>query len=204
MTKPNDRFDAARVVVETLKDFDAKEQELVFRWAAESLGLSLPTLSPGSNIPTATTVRPPVTTAPPVNVQSSGAQDIKSFIETKKPRSDIQFATAVAYWYQFVAPEAEKKKAINEEDLLEACRKADRERPKKPYFTLNNAFNAGLLDRPRKGEFSVNAVGENLVAMTLPGDGSANTKAVKKDRKKSPKGRKQIAKGPAAKRRSKA
>jgi len=202
MSKPNDRFEAARIVVETLKDFDSKEREMVFRWAAESLGLTLPSganPSPTSTAPTPTQTVPPQTTSV-VTLQSTAAQDIKSFIVAKNPHSDVQFATAVAYWYQFIAPESEKRKSITENELLEACRKVDRERPDRPYLTLNNAFHAGLLDRPKKGEFSVNAVGENLVAMTLPSDGSPKSKAAKKSNKKS----KRPAKKAGAKRRSKA
>jgi hypothetical protein len=202
MTKPNDKFDATRLIVETLKDLDAKEQEMVFRWAAESLGLNLQPNPPGSGAP-APTPQAGAARATPAKTTASGVQDIKSFIAAKNPRSDMQFATAVAYWHQFVAPEAERKKSINEEDLLEACRKADRERPKKPYFTLNNAFNAGLLDRPQKGEFSVNSVGENLVAMTLPDDGSVKAKAAKKGKKRVKNG-KRPTKNPSTKTRSKA
>jgi len=37
---------------------------------------------------------------------------------------------------------------------------------------LNNAVALGYLDRAGRGEFKLNAVGENLVAMTLPGSGA--------------------------------
>src|SRR5205823_4680019 len=93
-----------------------------------------------------------------------------------KPRSDVQFAATVAYYYRFLAPEPERKAVISEGDLLDACRKVGRERPTQPYMTLANAFNAGLLDRPEKGVFSINAVGENLVAMTLPTDSATQLK----------------------------
>lgn len=49
-----------------------------------------------------------------------------------------------------------------------------------PYQTLSNAHNLGLLDRgSEKGMFTINTVGENLVAMTLP-DGSSGAKPGKK------------------------
>jgi hypothetical protein len=35
----------------------------------------------------------------------------------------------------------------------------------------NNALNQGYFDRAERGEFKLNAVGENLVAMALPGTG---------------------------------
>ncbi len=49
-----------------------------------------------------------------------------------------------------------------------------------PGKTLNNARQQGLLDRTERGYFSVNAVGENLVAMTLPGDSNSGGKRAKK------------------------
>jgi hypothetical protein len=48
--------------------------------------------------------------------------------------------------------------------------------PPHPEMTLNNAYMAGLLDRPEKGQYTINSVGENLVTMTLPGDGSTTDK----------------------------
>ena len=36
-------------------------------------------------------------------------------------------------------------------------------------MTLNNAKNQGYLDSAERGAFQINSVGENLVAMTLPG-----------------------------------
>lgn len=109
--------------------------------------------------------------------------DIKTFIAAKKPGRDIQFAAAVAYYYRFEAPAAERKEVINKDDLQEATRKAGRERFGNPQQTLNNAHTLGLLDRgSEKGTFTINSVGENLVAMTLPGDGTPNSKPQRKKR----------------------
>jgi hypothetical protein len=175
MTKPADKFEATRTVVETIKEFDPKEQEMIFRWAAETLGLPQPfSVATRGPVNTASTIAatPPQPSIVPA-AASGSAQDIQSFVASKRPRSDVQFAATVAYYYRFVAPEPEKKASITEKDLLDACRKVTRQRPKHPYMTLNNAFHAGLLDRPDKGSFSINAVGENLVAMTLPGENPA-------------------------------
>ena len=189
MTKPADKFEATRTVVETVKEFDAKDQEMIFRWAAETLGLPVPFQSavrPPAESPPLRLGSPPPTSTTGV---SGAGTDIQSFVNAKNPRSDTQFAATVAYYYQFIAPQAERKKSITEEDLLDACRKVGRERPKQPYMTLNNAFHAGLLDRPAKGAFSINSVGENLVAMTLPGDvnsGGGTKKTGKKASRKTP------------------
>ncbi|WP_425905918.1 hypothetical protein [Nitrobacter sp. TKz-YC02] len=39
-------------------------------------------------------------------------------------------------------------------------------------MTLTNAKNAGYLDSAGSGKFKLSSVGENLVAITLPGDGA--------------------------------
>jgi len=155
---------------------------MIFRWAAETLGLPEPFHGPSSTPVRSFSAAPD----PASDAVSTGgpAPDIQSFVKAKNPRSDVQFAATVAYYYQFVAPESERKTSISEGDLVDACRKAGRERPQKPYFTLNNAFHAGLLDRPDKGSFSLNAVGENLVALTLPGTRKGEEASAANGRKK--------------------
>lgn len=93
----------------------------------------------------------------------------------KQPKNDTQFAAVVAYYYQFEA--TERKDAISKEDLLAACRLVGRDRPPAPEQTLRNAMNAGLLDSADRGTFAINSVGENLVAVTLPGDGTVGSSA---------------------------
>lgn len=100
---------------------------------------------------------------------SAAPTDIKQFTASKAPKSDQQFAAVVAYFYRFVASEAERKDAITAEDLKDAARKVGRKRPHR--VTLNNAKNAGYLDAAERGNFKINTVGENLVAVTLPGNG---------------------------------
>ncbi len=87
-------------------------------------------------------------------------------------RISVRAAAVVAYYHRFEA--SEKKDSITQADLLEACRMANYTRPPAPGQTLRNAVNAGLLDRADRGSFAVNSVGENLVAVTLPGDGTAS------------------------------
>jgi len=58
-------------------------------------------------------------------------------------------------------------------------------------MTLNNAHNTGYLDRgSARGFFKLNTVGENLVAMTLPGGEDGGTAKTKKQRKPKKAGRK--------------
>jgi hypothetical protein len=177
-----DDLEAVRIVVETLKDFQPDDQQRIFRWAAEKLGMSLPTAS-GFAPPPSSPGAPPV--PPPTLPVPGGIVDIKTFMADKKPRNDVQYAAAVAYYYRFEAPPAERKEVIDKDDLQEATRKSGRDRFGNPLQTLNNAHTLGLLDRgAEKGTFVLNSVGENLVAMTLPDGGTAKKPAKKKAVKK--------------------
>jgi hypothetical protein len=167
-TKPDD-LEAVRTIVTTLAPFDAKEQERILRWVREKIGLA-------AEVPPAVAAYAPL----PVADQRSttGGQltalTIRDFVAQKSPRSDNQFAATVAYYYRFEAPQAQRKEFITADDLQEACRQAGRDRLPKPLSTLNNAHSVGLLDRGERGQFTINAVGENLVAMTLPAGASSS------------------------------
>jgi hypothetical protein len=165
MTKPQDDFDAVRIVVETVQSFDAPSQERIFRWAREKLGLGVPALPPGAQGGSASGADSGQSSQ---SGAGSTAKDIKSFIAAKSPKSDNQFAAVVAYYYKFEAPTGEQKAAIVANDLQDATRKAGRDRLRRPIDTLHSAHKMGLLDKAGRGEFTLNTVGENLVAMTLP------------------------------------
>jgi hypothetical protein len=176
-----DDLDAVRTIVETLKDFKPEEQQRILRWAVEKAGLPssiAPTSSTGLCAPASPAgSKVPISHAPATVPSTNGAVDIKSFIDQKKPRSDVQFAATVAFYFRFEAPPAERKESINSKDMLDACRKVQRARLKDPYQTLLNAHNLGLLDKgTEKATFVINTVGENLVAMSLPGDGKTAPK----------------------------
>jgi len=97
----------------------------------------------------------------------------------------VQFATTVAYYYRFEAPAASRRETIDGDTLQEGARLAGRNRLAKPRNTLNNAKSLGYLDSNAPGEFSINSVGENLVAMTLPGtpEGGGKTNKTKRARR---------------------
>jgi len=86
-----------------------------------------------------------------------------------QPSNDVQFATAVAYYYAFEAPEGSRQPEIDSNTLKEATRLTSRTRLQSPINTLHNAVKRGYLDKgTNKGLFTINTVGENLVAMSLP------------------------------------
>jgi hypothetical protein len=116
---------------------------------------------------------------------SSESMDIRSFIQSKDPKNDVQLAAAIAYFYAFEAPAAQRKDSINSTDLTEAIRLTNKKRPPRPSQVLNNAKMLGLLDSAgERGHFKINSVGENLVAMVLPGNGTKSSASKGKKIKK--------------------
>jgi hypothetical protein len=170
--KKRDNLEAARTVRDALQGFTSEEQQLILRWAAESLGIA-----PIASARASMTIEPQEPLPPAAPVPSStlkavgqiSAKDVKTFVDQKNPQTDIHLAATIAYFYRFEAPETERKEDIDAAFLREALRLAGRPgQLVKPLQTLNNAHAKGLLDRNARGRFSINSVGENLVGMTLP------------------------------------
>lgn len=159
-------FDAAKSIVEALKGLDKPSQTLAIRFASESLGLS----GVAMHVPPA--LGAPSQMSQPEVRGATHSTDIKQFTAAKAPKSDQQFAAVAAYFYRFEAPESARKDTIDVDTLKEAARLAGRRQAKNWAFTLNNAKNSGYLDSVGSGQFRINAVGENLVAIALPGDDS--------------------------------
>jgi hypothetical protein len=171
MTAQKDDLEAVRAVAEALDGFDANDQERIIRWAREKLGLGIP----AAMQPFVPTIEQQPNRLNNVPVQHNPVPvSLKVFVAAKNPKNDVQFAATVAYFHRFEAPQSERKNEINSDDLQEDCRLAGRTRLKNPGQTLQNAHKLGLLDRVSRGTFTINSVGENLVAMTLPGDPSGN------------------------------
>src|SRR5207244_13278110 len=155
-------------------------RDRILGWVREKLGMAVPAAAAAS------VGGAPVSTIPsPIANQRDTGQDIASFIASKAPVSDVHFAATVAYYYQFVAPPKERKNAITRDDLVDACRKAPRKRPKRPAQVLVNAYHDGFLDRGERGQYRLNSVGENLIAMVLPGDGGSAPSGKSRSRRKS-------------------
>lgn len=160
-----DDLDAVRSIADALQPFNSEDRERIIRWVRERLGMTHVAAPPAAPLPA---------TPPHVAVHraDSKATDIRSFVTEKDPKSMNELAAVVAYYYAFVAPEAERRTSITKEQLVDACRLAERKRPGAPSQVMVNALHAGLLDRVSEGEYRLNSVGENLVAMVLPyGDG---------------------------------
>jgi hypothetical protein len=186
MAKPNlDDLEAVRAVVEAIEGFDALAQERIIRWAREKLGLAVAPVTPAGSGHTLPASRESGISTPAAT-QHRGT-DIRTFVASKNPQSDVHFAATVAYYYRFEAPVNDGREAITAEDLQEACRQVNRDRLKKPSQTLINAHQQGLLNKAsERGSYSINTVGENLVAMALPTTSGAATGTSRSVRRRSP------------------
>jgi hypothetical protein len=171
LPKARNDFEVAGEIHNVLKDIPSDRQEKILRWVCESLGIELPTKYIERSASPRNEERQPNDSPPPAN-SVQPVTDIKTFIASKKPRSDTQFATAVAYYYRFVAKPEERLDTVTSDALQEASRQSRGGAFHDPLNTLNNAVKGGLLDRAAPGSFRINTVGENLVAMTLPVEGS--------------------------------
>jgi hypothetical protein len=165
---PPDDLETVRIISQALEPFSEIDRDRIIRWVREKLGMDAEPApgvvqTPGSKGPGTEIETEPHAGTPRHKL------DLKSFIDQKQPASDVQFATAVAYYYAFEAPGGDRRDTIGAEDLQEACRLSQRQRLVGPAQTLRNAVSRGYLDRAERGQYSVNTVGENLVAMTLPG-----------------------------------
>lgn len=174
-------LDAAQKIVAELDGMTKEHQTLAVKFAVETLGLHAPAaqMAPPS--------APPSVASFPATIPSPGgahSTDIKAFTEMKSPKSDQQFAAVVAYFYQFEAPPDQRKDAIDVETIKNAARLAGRGHPPKWIYTLTNAKNAGYLDSAGNGQFKLSSVGENLVAINLPGNAASPPRAASGGKKK--------------------
>ena len=163
-------LDAAQKIVTDLTGMTSENQSLALKFAIEeTLGLQVPAALSSGATPR---VHPPQPTPPPATGSADHTTDIRSFTVMKAPKSDQQFTAVVAYFYQFEAKPGDRKEAIDAEVMKEAARLAGRPQVARWNMTLTNAKNAGYLDAAGSGKIQGwSSVGENLVAITLPGDG---------------------------------
>jgi hypothetical protein len=186
-TPAKSEFIAAEEIKAILDGRNKTEQERILRWVSESIGTVAGQIITSQSSVAAS---PHAQISPPLS--AARRKDIKTFVAEKAPKNDVQFAAVAAYFYRFEASEAERKDVIVPEDLQTAGRQARGFGFTKPHVTLNNAVTLGYFDRAGRGEFKLNAVGENLVAMALP-SGDSSRKSSRSRRKKTSHSRKKSA-----------
>ena len=173
---------AAQKIVTELEGMSKDNQSLTLKFVIETLGLQLQTTY-SQMIPAQEDQAVQQTAA----FTPGHSTDIKSYVGSKSPKSDQQFAAVVAYFYQFVAPIVKRKDSIDAITLKDSARLASWPQARDWNMTLNNATRTGYLNRSERGTYKLSSVGENLVAITLPGNGDeakGNSGSRKKPAKK--------------------
>jgi len=143
------------------------------RAASENLGIELG----GVNVPIGD-LQPPGLAAPlspPLSVPSAGT-DIRTLKEQKNPGNATEMALVLAYYLQHLAPASERKSQITAADVNKYFVQADYPLPKRADQTLVNAKASGYFDTPSRGGYSLNPVGHNLVAHSLPRAAGSSTR----------------------------
>jgi hypothetical protein len=106
--------------------------------------------------------------SPIVSSSSDRLLDIRSFFEQKKPRSHIEAATTVAFYFQNLAPSGQRRDSIDKETLEHGFRQARWKLPKVIGQILIDAKKAGYFDSAgASGAYKLSPVGYNLVEHTL-------------------------------------
>src|SRR5262245_52970986 len=97
MTTPGSDFDAAKAVADQLKGMEKDRQQRILRRVAESLSLDLAGTGTTDRRAGEKDAGSGGATPQHGNLHSNQREqrsvDIKSFVDSKKPKSDVQFAT---------------------------------------------------------------------------------------------------------------
>lgn len=155
---------AIEQVIQALEPLEGDARDRVLEYAFKRLGIA-------DLISSRTPLEPIVeeSSLPPKTPESlSRAADIRALREEKQPSSANEMAAVVGYYLAEVAPEAERKTEIGTPDIEKYFKQAQQRLPQAPSKTLQNAAAAGYFDSASRGLYSLNPVGHNLVAHSLP------------------------------------
>lgn len=122
----------------------------------------------------------------PLDAAQRARPSIRDLKEDKQPESSNQMAALVAYYLSEMAPDGERKDAVNTADLERYFKQAGFRLPKSLPQTLSNATAAGYFDPVGNGLYKLNAVGYNLVVHGLPRPHVKDSRKPRKSSKKKP------------------
>src|SRR5665213_2340391 len=161
--KADRELDAIGVILGALESLDGEsiQRVLDYVFGRLSIGRSASASASTPNIVSVPSqVREPAHSARQVSIR-----DLK---EEKKPSASNQMAALVAYYLSELAPEGERKDAINSTDLEKYFKQAGFKLPSAIPQALPNAAAAGYFDATERGLYRLNPVGYNLVVHGLP------------------------------------
>lgn len=190
-TKDDEELRAIQQVIDALSNLNSEARTRVISYVFQRLGISSPS-------PLIHTGMPGATPIPPMEIGAAVAQpgrpqvDIRTFGQEKSPRSANERVAVLGYYLTELAPANERKPEISAGDITKYFKQAGFPLPGKAAMTLVHAKSAGYLDAcAERGKYTLNPVGYNLVAHSLPAAtatrgraaGGGNRKHARKSRK---------------------
>ncbi len=106
----------------------------------------------------------------------------------------MEMVAIVAYYLSELAPEEDRKDTIVTKDITKYFNQAGHPLPTGPQFTLPNAKAAGYFESVGHGKYTLNPVGHNLVAHSIPRAQGENTPAFPRKKRKKKKKAKSLKK----------
>lgn len=157
-------------IIDALEGLDEAERQTAINATCGHMGLSsIVTSNIRQQHTPIATENNTITSATNPSQHSGKKIDIKSFKEQKSPKSAPQMACVVAYYLQELAPENERKETVNAQDLGKYFKQAKFKLPNNIPQLLRDSKASGYFDSAAdRGEYTLNAVGYNLVAHNLP------------------------------------
>jgi hypothetical protein len=157
-------------IVKALESLDEGVRATALTAACLHLKIALPGATPVHAVqqPPARTAGEQVGSSANVPASARGHTDIRALKEEKKPKTAKEMACIVAYYFQELAPEAERKNTVVATDIEKYFKQAQFKLPQRIAQLLPDTKAAGYMDSVGRGEYRLNPVGYNLVAHTLP------------------------------------
>lgn len=158
-------------IAEQIKLFPEELQEKVFQILISTLmdrSISFGELTTASD--TTANVEPSSISSPE---KRNYVEEFKSFVDEKDPNSKLnamEFATLVAYFFTYLAPDENKNPEITEKIVTDAYKLSSHKPPGDIKSTLNNAKNKhAYLDKTSTpGVYKITPSGEYFIKSELP------------------------------------
>lgn len=162
--KADRELDAIGAILSALQGLDGESIQRVLDYVFGRLSIARPVSVSLSS--------PPAITAVPAQAREGAHAarqvSIRDLKEEKSPVASNQMAALVAYYLSELAPDGERKDAINASDLEKYFKQAGFKLPKAISQALPNAAAAGYFEATGNGLYRLNPVGYNLVVHGLP------------------------------------
>jgi hypothetical protein len=178
--KADRELDAIGIILGAMQSLDGESIQRVLDYVLGRLSIGR-SVSASTSTPTVVSVTPQVRDA----IHSTRQLSIRDLKEEKKPTDSNQMAALVAYYLSEMAPEGERKDAINSSDLEKYFKQAGFKLPSAIPQALPNAAAAGYFDATERGLYRLNPVGYNLVVHGLPRTQGQANQSRKRGKKKS-------------------